>query len=249
MGARVTPPVLEVIDLSFRYPEGAQALRHVNLAVKFGERVAVIGPNGAGKSTLFLHLNGTFRGEGEIFVQGQKLTEQTIYEIRKKVGLVFQDPNDQLFMPTVFEDVAFGPMNLGLSEEAVRERVQKTLAVVGMPGSETLTPHHLSMGQKKKIALATVLAVEPEILALDEPSSGLDPRSRRQLIRFLKGLPQTQMVATHDLDLVLDLCSRAILMDDGQVVCEGSLPDLFSRRDLLEAHGLEQPLIWPHKNP
>ena len=161
---------LEVRHLSFHYPDGTAALNDVSLRVEEGERVAVIGPNGAGKSTLFFHLNGTLRGEGEISVLGKKLTDETLYDVRRAVGLVFQDPNDQLFMPTVFEDVAFGPMNLGCSETDVQDRVLRALKQVGMEGSETLVPHHLSLGQRKKVALAAVLALDPAILAFDEPS-------------------------------------------------------------------------------
>jgi cobalt/nickel transport system ATP-binding protein len=233
---------LNVRHLSYRYPDGTTALRDITLHVEDGERVAVIGPNGAGKSTLFFHLNGTFRGEGEIDVRGQRLTDKTLYDIRRAVGLVFQDPNDQLFMPTVFEDVAFGPMNLGLSETGVRDRVQQALRQVGMEGTEALVPHHLSLGQRKKVALACVLALEPAILAFDEPSSGLDPRSRRALIEFLKSLSQTILIATHDLDMVLDLCQRAVILDRGQVVFEGNVPEIFEKEELLKAHGLEKPL-------
>lgn len=233
---------IELRGLSFSYPDGTVALRQVELLVQPGERVAIIGPNGAGKSTLFFHLNGIFRGKGEILIQGQHLDDESLYEIRRKVGLVMQDPNDQLFMPTVFEDVAFGPTNLGCTETEVRDRVTKALAVVGMSGSEALAPHHLSLGQRKKVALASVLSLNPEVLAFDEPSSGLDPRSRRALIEFLKALPQTQLIATHDLDLVLDVCQRAIIVDKGQVVYEGKVPDIFSQEELLHAHGLEKPL-------
>ena len=234
--------VLSVSHLSFRYPDGTVALRDVSLSVAEGERMAVIGPNGAGKSTLFFHLNGTFRGEGEIAVQGQVLDDKSVYAIRRAVGLVFQDPNDQLFMPTVFEDVAFGPANLGCSETEVRDRVSRALKQVGMEGSEPLVPHHLSLGQRKKIALASVLSLEPAILAFDEPSSGLDPRSRRALIEFLKSLPQTILIATHDLDLVLDLCQRALIMDGGRIVHEGTIPQIFDQETLLKSHGLEKPL-------
>jgi len=235
-------PVISIRHLSFKYPDGNIALRDVSLDVALGERLAVIGPNGAGKSTLFFHLNGTFRGEGEIAVLGHLLTNENLYEIRRQVGLVFQDPNDQLFMPTVFEDVAFGPMNLGCSETEIRDRVLKALAQVGMEGSEALVPHHLSLGQRKKVALACVLALDPQILAFDEPSSGLDPSSRRALIRFLKNLPQTQLIATHDLDLVLDLCQRAIIIDRGQIVDQGTVPEIFEDESRLKAHGLERPL-------
>jgi len=233
---------LEVRHLSFHYPDGTAALHDVSLRVEEGERVAVIGPNGAGKSTLFFHLNGTFRGEGEIIVRGRPLTDKTLYEVRRTVGLVFQDPNDQLFMPTVFEDVAFGPMNLGCSETDVRDRVLRALKQVGMEGSEALIPHHLSLGERKKVALASVLALEPAILAFDEPSSGLDPRSRRALIEFLKSLPQTILIATHDLDLVLDLCRRAVIIDAGRIVYEGKVPQIFDQESLLKSHGLEKPL-------
>jgi len=234
--------VLEVKHLSFQYPDGTRALQEISFRLAEGERLAVIGPNGAGKSTLFFHLNGTFQGEGEIVVLGQPLTAKTIASVRRDVGLVFQDPNDQLFMPTVFEDVAFGPINLGCSEMDIRERVQKALRHVGMEGSEALTPHHLSIGQRKKIALATVLALEPKILAFDEPSSGLDPRSRRLLIQFLKELPQPQLIATHDLDLVLDVCCRVLVMDGGRIVGEGAVPAIFQREEFLQAHGLDKPL-------
>jgi cobalt/nickel transport system ATP-binding protein len=235
-------PALEVKNLLYRYPDGTLALRDVSMVVQPGERVAVMGPNGAGKSTLFFHLNGTFRGDGQVLVEGTALDDRTIYEIRRRVGLVFQDPNDQLFMPTVFEDVGFGPMNLGLTEEEIRDRVRTALHVVGMDGAEALAPHHLSLGQRKKVALAAVLALQPSILAFDEPSSGLDPRSRRALIEFLKGLPQTQLIATHDLDLVFDVCQRAIVIDGGQIVADRPVPDIFKETALLEAHGLERPL-------
>ncbi|OGR90036.1 MAG: cobalt ABC transporter ATP-binding protein [Elusimicrobia bacterium RIFCSPLOWO2_01_FULL_59_12] len=234
--------VLDVRRVSYRYPDGTRALENVAFNLLEGERLAVIGPNGAGKSTLFFHLNGTFQGEGEIDILGERLNGRTLAAARRHVGLVFQDPNDQLFMPTVFEDVAFGPVNLGYSETEVRERVQKALRQIGMEGSEALTPHHLSMGQRKKVALATVLAMAPRILAFDEPSSGLDPRSRRQLIELLKTLPQSQLIATHDLDLVLDVCHRAILLDGGRIVGEGKVPQIFDQEELLSAHGLEKPL-------
>ena len=241
-------PVLRVRNLSYRYPDGAQALKGVNLEVTAGDRVAIIGPNGAGKSTLFFHLNGTFRGQGEIAIFGKPLNDKTIYEIRREVGLLFQDPNDQLFMPTVFEDVAFGPMNLGLSEIEVRDRVKTALRQVGMEGSEALVPHHLSLGERKKVALASVLAMEPTILAFDEPSSGLDPRSRRALIEFLKTLKETILIATHDLNLVCDLCSRALILDEGRVVYEGHVPQIFENEKVLKAHGLEKPLsLRPRK--
>jgi cobalt/nickel transport system ATP-binding protein len=233
---------LDVRHLSYHYPDGTTALRDVSLRIEEGERVAIIGPNGAGKSTLFFHLNGTFRGEGNIDVLGEPLTDKTLYQVRRTVGLVFQDPNDQLFMPTVFEDVAFGPMNLGCSETEVRDRVVRALRQVGMEGTEALVPHHLSLGQRKKVALACVLALQPAILAFDEPSSGLDPRSRRALIEFLKSLSQTILIATHDLDLVVDLCQRAVIIDGGQIVYDAGVPQIFEQEALLKSHGLEKPL-------
>jgi cobalt/nickel transport system ATP-binding protein len=234
--------VLQVCNLSYRYPDGAQALKGIDLEVQAGERVAVIGPNGAGKSTLFFHLNGTFRGEGNVTVLGKTLNDRTIYDIRREVGLLFQDPNDQLFMPTVFEDVAFGPLNLGLSELEIRDRVKNALRQVGMEGTEALVPHHLSLGQRKKVALASVLALEPKILAFDEPSSGLDPRSRRALIDYFKTLTETILIATHDLEMVCELCSRALIIDEGRIVYTGSVPQIFENESLLRAHGLERPL-------
>jgi len=242
-------PVLQVRGLSYRYPDGAQALKGVDLDVQAGERVAIIGPNGAGKSTLFFHLNGTFRGEGSVKVLGKTLDNRTIYDIRREVGLLFQDPNDQLFMPTVFEDVAFGPLNLGLSEIEIRDRVKTALHQVGMEGSEALAPHHLSLGQRKKVALASVLSLEPQILAFDEPSSGLDPRSRRALIEFLKTLQETILIATHDLDMVYELCSRALIIDEGRIVYEGAVPQIFEKEEVLRAHGLEKPLSLQSRHP
>ena len=238
---------LRIAHLSYRYPDGHQVLYDINLEIAEGEHVGIIGPNGAGKSTLFFHLNGTYRGEGTIEVMGCELNDKSLYQIRRDVGLVFQDPNDQLFMPTVFEDVAFGPMNLGLSELEVKERVEDALGIVGMQGSEGLTPHHLSLGQRKKVALAAVLSTDPKILAYDEPSSGLDPRGRRSVIEFLRSRKDTQLIATHDLDLVLEVCQRAIILDGGKIVGEGKIPDLFRQDELLRAHGLEKPLSWQGK--
>jgi cobalt/nickel transport system ATP-binding protein len=243
----MTNPAMEIRNLSFRYPDGTLALRDVNLCVMPSERVAVIGPNGAGKSTLFFHLNGTLRGTGEVRIFDHLLSDATIHKIRQQVGLVFQDPNDQLFMPTVFEDVAFGPVNLGLSEVEVRDRVQKALRQVGMQGFEARVPYHLSLGQRKQAALACVLALEPKILAFDEPSSNMDPRSRRSLMEYLKGREETMLVATHDLDLVLELCDRAVILDAGQVVFEGKIPAVFENENVLAAHGLEKPLRLQHK--
>lgn len=232
---------LEIEALSFSYPDGTAALKDITLRIEAGERVAIIGPNGAGKSTLFFHLNGTFQGSGLIRVFGEVLTPASVYTVRQLVGLVFQDPNDQLFMPSVFEDVAFGPQNLGLNESEVRTRVSEALEEVGMSGAESRVPHHLSLGERKKIAMAAVLSLRPKLLAIDEPSSGLDPRSRRALMEFLISQPQSQLIATHDLDLVLDVCHRAILLDRGRVVADEPVPGIFADGARLEAHGLETP--------
>jgi cobalt/nickel transport system ATP-binding protein len=203
--------------------------------------VALVGPNGAGKSTLMLHLNGLLSGEGELHVGGLPLAKENLPVIRSKVGMVFQNPDDQLFSPTVFDDVAFGPLHMGFPEDEVRERVTKALAQVGMAGFEQRLPHHLSIGQKKRIALATVLSMEPEILVLDEPSAGLDPRGRRELIELLANLPLTMLVSTHDLLMVRALFPRMVIMDEGKIVADGDTAVLLANTELLESHGLEMP--------
>lgn len=201
--------------------------------------MALVGPNGAGKSTLILHLNGILRGRGEVWVGGQPVSEENLRRIRALVGLVFQDPDDQLFSPTVFDDVAFGPIYQGLPEAAVRERVRDALAAVGMRDRERRVSHHLSAGEKKRVAIATALAMEPEILVLDEPTSGLDPRSRRGLIQLLRDFHQTLLVSTHDMRMVAELFPRTIVMDGGRIVADGPTPDILAQPALLEAHGLE----------
>ena len=232
---------IEVKELTFSYPDGHQALRGVSFSIAPGEKVALVGPNGAGKSTLLLHLNGILRGQGSIEVCGQPLSEATLGAIRSAVGMVFQDPDDQLFSLTVFDDVAFGPMYQGLPEAEVRGRVEQALAEVGMADRATRVSHHLSGGEKKRIAIATVLSMAPEILALDEPTSGLDPRARRGLIRLLGELPMTMLVSTHDLRMVRELLPRTIILDSGLVVADGPTSELLSDPDLLHAHGLEMP--------
>jgi cobalt transport protein ATP-binding subunit len=237
--------VIQIEHLSFSYPDGRQALHDVSLAIQSGEKVAIVGPNGAGKSTLFLHLNGTLRTRTQdgdrLRVAGFAVGDKTVQAVRAKVGLVFQDPDDQLFSPTVFEDVAFGPLHMGVPEEEIRERVARALAAVGMTGHEGLMPHHLSLGERKRIAIATVLSMDPEILVLDEPSAGLDPRARRNLIALLHELPQTMLVASHDMRLVWDLCSRTVILDGGRLVSEGPTSRLLQDEALMERHGLEVP--------
>ncbi|HEX6946446.1 MAG TPA: ABC transporter ATP-binding protein [Acidimicrobiia bacterium] len=235
-------PVLEVRGLRFSYPDGREALRGVDLTVAEGERVALLGPNGAGKTTLALHLNGLLRGaSGEVLVGGVSLTDDTVTEIRRRVGLVFQDPNDQLFMPTVADDVAFGPANLGVRGRDLDAVVEEALHRVGASDLASRPPHHLSGGEKRLAALATVLAMGPEILVLDEPGSGLDPAGRRTLIETLSVLDVTMVVITHDLPLALELCPRSVVMDGGRVVVDMPTPELLSRPDLLAEHRLELP--------
>ena len=229
---------INIDNLNFAYPDGQTALSGISLTVNVGESVALIGPNGAGKSTLLLHLNGILHTNGAVRIFDRQVNDSSLRWVRSKVGLVFQNPDDQLFSPTVFDDVAFGPINMGLSEAEVLERVARALAWVGMAGYEKRSPHHLSIGEKKRIAIATVLSMSPEVLLIDEPTSSLDPRGKWSLIELLKSLPLTRLVATHDLELVLALCSRTVIMDDGQIVADGATRDILTNRALLTAHGL-----------
>jgi cobalt/nickel transport system ATP-binding protein len=238
----MTAPSLLVEDLAFAYPDGHQALFGVDLRLERGERVALLGPNGAGKTTLVLHLNGILRaGRGRVSVAGLPVGKPTLREIRRRVGVVFQDPDDQLFMPTVAEDVAFGPRNLGLPEPEVAARVAAALDQVGMAGFADRPPHHLSFGQRRRVAVATVLSMDPEILVLDEPSSNLDPAGRRELAEVLQALPVTLLMVTHDLPYALQLCPRSVVLDGGAVVADGPTRDLLADADLLAAHRLELP--------
>lgn len=235
-------PALQIRGLRFSYPDGREALTGVDLTVSPGERVALLGPNGAGKTTLALHLNGLLSATaGEIVVGGVTLEDATLKETRRRVALVFQDANDQLFMPTVAEDVAFGPSNLGLRDEELEEVVHAALERVGAAHLADRPPHHLSGGEKRLVALATVLAMDPEILVLDEPGSGLDPAGRRILLEILAGLEVTQIVITHDLPFALELCPRSVVMDGGKVVLDMPTRELLSRPDLLAEHRLELP--------
>ena len=234
-------PVLTVKELVFHYPDGHAALHGISLCLRAGEKVALVGPNGAGKSTLMLNLNGIYHGEGTIEVAGLPLTKANLPVIRAKTGLVFQNPDDQLFSPTVFEDVAFGPLHMGLAEAEIHTQVLRALGQVGMQAYAERLSHHLSTGEKKRIAIATVLAMDPEILILDEPTAGLDPRARRSLIRLLQTLPQTLLVSTHDLQMVRELFPRMVIMDEGQIVADGPTSTLLQNAPLLEAHGLELP--------
>lgn len=233
--------VLQVCDLQFSYPDGHVALRGISLNMCSGEKAAVVGPNGAGKSTLMLHLNGILSGHGEIEIGGLRLTRDNLPVIRSMVGLVFQNPDDQLFSPTVFEDVAFGPLHMGLAENEVHARVDAALEAVRMSSYHDRLSHHLSVGEKKRIAIATVLSMNPSILVLDEPSAGLDPRARRTLINLLRELPITMLVSTHDMAMVKELFPRTIVMDEGQIVADGATKSILEDEELLTAHGLEKP--------
>lgn len=232
---------LDVRGLRFSYPDGREALSGVDLAIQEGERVAVLGPNGAGKTTFALHLNGILRGSGEVAVDGLTLDDDSLVEVRRRVGLVFQDANDQLFMPTVGEDVAFGPANLGLEGAELAKRVDDALAKVDASDLRSRVPHHLSGGEKRSASIATVLAMEPHLLVLDEPTSGLDPAGRRELVDMLETLDITLLVITHDLPFALELCDRAVILDDGRVVADGDTPDILGDEDLLARHRLEMP--------
>ena len=232
-------PVLQLNGLTFRYPDGHTALDGVSLNINWGEKVALVGANGAGKSTLMLNLVGLLKGEGEIQIAGMSLTKENLPRIRAKVGLVFQNPDDQLFSPTVFDDVAFGPLHMGLPETEVRQRVNEALAQVEMRGFADRSPYHLSMGQKKRVAIATVLSMRPDILVMDEPSAGLDPHARRQLIQLLQTLPLTMLVSTHDMIMVQELFPRVVMMAQGKSVADGETASLFADEPLLTSLSLK----------
>ena len=241
-GGQQPPPALEVRDLVFHYPDGSAAIRGLDLEVRRGERVALLGPNGAGKTTLALHLVGIHRPEqGALQVAGLPLRDDTLREIRRRVGLVFQDPDDQLFMPSVREDVAFGPQNLGLRGPELEDEVASALAAVGCSSLADRAPHHLSGGERRRVAVATVLAMRPELLVLDEPTSGLDPSGRRELFGVLSSLAVTQLVITHDLPFALELCPRSVILNRGQVVADGPTAEILADTALLTANRLELP--------
>jgi len=258
-------PAIRVHGLDYRYPDGRVALRGVDLVALPGDSMAVVGPNGAGKSTLLLHLNGLLPGTGRgtaghghtaiahahgdprsvepgVWIDGIAVVERNALEVRRRVGLVFQDPDDQLFCNTVIDDVAFGPLNQGKSAAEARTIALDCLAQVDLAEAAERPPHHLSFGERKRVCLAGVLACAPSVLVLDEPSANLDPRSRRRFIQILETLSCTKLVATHDLELVLEICQRTVLLDDGRVVAEGQSRDILGDARLMEAHGLEQPL-------
>lgn len=244
---------LEVRHLDYRYADGTAALRAVSFSIAEGERVGLIGPNGAGKSTLLLHLNGLLPGappaESAVRVFGTPVVEPHLPAIRAQVGLLFQDADDQLFCPTVWEDVAFGPQQLGLRGPELSARVARALAQVGLAHFDERLPHHLSRGEKRRVCLAGLLACKARLLALDEPTSDLDPRGRRELKTLLGALPVTQIIATHDLELVVEICPRVILLDQGAVVAHGPTLEILNDEALMLAHGLERPHILRHRHP
>ena len=234
---------VRITRLNYTYPDGCKALDGIDLDVRIGERVGIVGPSGAGKSTLLLHLNGVLMGTGLVRIKGLTLEQKNLQQIRRQVGLVFQDPNDQLFCPTVYEDISFGPMNLGIPAQEIPSRVGKSLLDAGLDQSMGCrTSHHLSLGERKRVALASVLAMDPAILAMDEPMSNLDPRNRRHLIELIAGLPATLILATHEMELVVALCQRTVVMDRGKIWADGSTPDLLGNAELMNSHGLEVPL-------
>jgi cobalt/nickel transport system ATP-binding protein len=249
----VTPePAVDIAihGLAFAYPDGHQALFGIDLTINKGERVAVLGPNGAGKTTLVLHLNGIHLAQhGEVVVGGLPVAKEHLREVRRRVGIVFQDPDDQLFMPTLGADVAFGPANLGLRGPNLDARVHAALEAVGLADLAHRPPHHLSFGQRRRGAVATVLAMEPDILVLDEPSSNLDPASRRELADIVVGLDLTILMVTHDLPYALELCPRALIMNDGVIVADGPTAELLSDDELLRANRLELPFGFDPRAP
>lgn len=244
---------IEITNLKYRYHDGTEALRGISFQVSPGECIALLGPNGSGKSTLLLHLNGllpeTLSGNGTVKIYGEPVAAGNLAQIRRQIGLVFQDPDDQLFCQTVAEDVAFGPQQLGLSETETAVRVKKSLAQVGLAGFDERQTHHLSHGEKRRACLAGVLACEPSVLVLDEPTSDLDPRGRREFKALLRQIPATKLIATHDLELAVELCARAIVLDCGEIVADGPTTELLNNEQLMLAHGLECPHILRHVHP
>ncbi len=235
---------ISVRKLNYTYPDGTSALKNVSFDIFVGESVGLVGPNGAGKSTLLLHLNGIIKNQsGHINIAGMALNKKNIREVRHKVGMVFQDPEDQLFMSTVFDDVAFGPINMGFTEEHVHERVKLALKKVSLEGYEDRCPHHLSMGEKKKVSIATVLSMRPEILLIDEPTANLDPRARRKMIDMLANFRSTKIIASHDIEMLLEICDRCILLDHSTIAANGKVEDILTNANLLREHGLDVPTV------
>ncbi|MFH0771981.1 MAG: ABC transporter ATP-binding protein [Candidatus Omnitrophota bacterium] len=233
---------VEIRELNYSYPDGTKALSRLNLDVFEGESIGIVGPNGAGKSTLLLHLNGILKGSGEVKIFGLEVKDGNLPRIRREVGLVFQDPDSQLFMPKVFDDVAFGPLNMGLTGQEAEALVKEALKKVDMSDFANRMSHHLSFGEKKRISIATVMSMSPRILAFDEPTSNLDPKHRRELIGLLNSLNIAKVIASHDLELILETCSRTAILNGGRIVACGATLDILRDRNLLEANNLELPV-------
>ena len=242
--------MVKVDKLSFVYPDGHQALHAVSFHIETGETVGLIGPNGAGKSTLLMHLNGLLglsKRNGRIWIHELEITSSNLPEIRRRVGLLFQDPDDQLFNATVGEDVAFGPMQLGLSDNEVQQRVKEALAAVKLVGFENRPPHHLSIGERKRVCLAGVWACRPDVLVFDEPTANFDPRGRREFIELCRSFRATKLIASHDLEMILALCSKVVILDAGQIIAHGESRQILGNKTLMETHGLESPhSLRPH---
>lgn len=235
------PQAVRITDLSYDYHDGIKALCGISLAIDHGEKVALIGPNGAGKSTLLLAISAFLPSKGDILIDGVEVCKKNAKKIRSIVGSVLQNPDEQLFMPTVFDDVAFGPMNMGLDEDRIIERTNDALRVAGLEGMEKRSPHHLSAGQKRSAAIATILSMHPKIITADEPDTSLDPRSRNCLIKLFNSLCQTLIIATCNMDFAARLCERAVLIDDGRIVADGKAKEIMTDAELMSAHGLEVP--------
>lgn len=233
---------IQIEKMNFSYADGTEVIRDLSLTVMEGEKVALIGPNGAGKSTLLLQMNGILRGGGKVNVFGTLLSDETVTMIRRKVGIVFQDPNDQLFCPTIFDDVSFGPLHFGIPKYEITRLVKQVLLDVGLTGFEEKSGHHISLGERKRVSIATVLACRPEILLLDEPTANLDPLHRRMMIEMIHGWRYTTIITTHDLDLAWETCERCIILDHGEIKADGPKEDILKNEVLLKESGLELPL-------
>ena len=239
--------VIEIKGLNYKYPNGAQALRDLNLSVREGSKIGLIGPNGAGKTTFLLHLNGIISLDPALTILGMPMNKKNVNSIRRQLGIVFQDPDDQLFSTTVFDDIAYGPLNMGLAKEEVIERTNKALNQVEMLKFSGHSPHHLSFGEKKRAAIATILSMEPEIMVLDEPSSNLDPKHRRQLIDILRSIDKTMIIASHDLEMIYELCDDTVLLNGGRIVTSGKTADILSNEELMLQNCLEVPLTLKYQ--
>ncbi len=231
--------IIYIKNLSFDYPDKKEVLSDINLTIKAGEDIALIGRNGAGKSTLLMSMVGILSVVGEIEISGIKMKKENLGEIRRRVGFVFQNPDDQLFMPTIFDDISFGPLNFGFSKDETEKKVKDVLKIVGLEGYDFRKPHHLSLGEKKRAAIATILVLEPEVIIFDEPTLALDPGGCRKIIKFIKSIKSTKIVATHDLEMVLELCNRVILMDNGKIVADGNTKEILADRKLMYDTGMD----------